>query len=586
MSLRGNVKLAVAFSVLVGALCVAPFLLASRDLGDVDQGLPFLYSDDEDVYLSRMQEIADGYPKVGSAYFYEYKNERVAQLPLGEYVYVAASRLTGLTLPQTLIAAKFFLPSILFLLVYVFLYRLLPAESSRLRTAGALAGSLIAVIGYDFVSVAEIARMLSGGDIGVRLSLWTRPVNPILGAIGVFGWLLLAWEVYVNARWWKSLFAGLLLGSLVFYFFAWGFAISVLAFFGGFLLLQKDWRRVRHFGLVLLVSFLVSAPYWYSVLFSMGGEESRAFALRNGMFFSHAPLMNKTLLAGMAVFLAGSAFIARRNGEAWKRLSREPWWMMSASLLLGGLWALNQQILTGRMIWPYHFVQYTEPVVVIVSVVIAMRIVGTRFAKPAMALCLFFGSFVLMQAALATGSYHSAMPEFRARQQQVGLYNWLNAKSSKDCVVLVASADELLVRPVPAFTSCNLYLVPWVISGVPPERIKHNFLVFMRFLDVKPEGAEAWLREHHSWVRGYFYEDWNQMFKTTQDEWSDQKAKELAEAYAEFYKRPLLETLRRYRLDYLVTEGPLPAKLKVELDPLILVDTFGSLHLYRWEDGP
>lgn len=561
-------------------------MLASRALGPDDRGLPFLYSDDEDVYLSRMQEIVDGYPAVGSAYFYEYKDERVAQLPFGEYVYVAASRLTGLSLVQTLIAAKFVLPAILFLLVYAFLLRLLPSESRRLQLAGALAGSLVAVIGFDFIHVGKYIRLLQGQDIGTRVSLWTRPVNPVLGAIGVFAWLMLIWEAYQRSRWWVMLLAGALLGALVFYFFAWGFAISVLAFLGLASLIEKNWARVRDLGLVLLISFLVSGPYWYSMLASLGNEEGRAFAIRNGMFLTHAPIFNKTLLAGLVVFLAGSAWIARRNRDAWKRLVREPWWMMSASLLLGGLWAFNQQILTGRTIWPYHFVQYTEPAVIVVCVVIAFRAFAARVPKSAMAGSILLGSFVLAQAVAAVGTYRSAMPEFRARQPQADLYRWFNANAEKDCVVLIAGSDELLVRPLTAFTHCNLYVVPWVISGVPQERIFHNFLVFMRFLDVKPEEAEAWLRENHSFVRGYFYEDWNQMFKTTQDEWSDQKARELSAAYADFTSRPLLAELRKYRLDYFVTEGPINPELKTQLDPLVAVETFGSLHLYRWEDAP
>lgn len=569
----------IVLSLAVGALCVAPHFFAVRALGSDDRGIPFLYSDDEDIYLSRMQEIVDGHRRVGSVFFYEYKDVRPVQPPYGEWIYVGLSRILRASLPDTLVVAKFLFPAILFLLVYAFAWRLLPAERSRLRQLGAIAAAIAIVPGLDILRARDVWQLLNGQDVGLHLSLWTRPVNPILGGIVVFSYLNALWEAFVRRSRWAVIAAGILLGASVFYFFCWGALISVTAIAGLCALIRKDWPRARMLASVVGISFAVSAGYWISGVQAIGGEAGRIVASRNGMLFTHAPLLNKTLIAGLFVFALASVFLIRR-GTARRDLAREPWWFVSLSLLLGGFLALNQQVVTGREIWPFHFVQYTQPFAALATVVVAFH-AFKRWPKIIVAACIALSVTTLFLAALASQTYRSVLPDFRARQQEAALYDWLNRNTAKDSVVLVIDENERMARQIPAFTSNNVYLVYWLIDGVPTDRILHNFFVFLRLNGVQPNDAEAYLRVHHSLVRGYFYEDWNQMFKTTPDAWSDEKAKELAAGYATFMRRPFAEQLKKYRLDYITNVGPLDSKLQAELPPLETVGSVGPVWVYR-----
>jgi hypothetical protein len=562
--------IAILLALLAGGLSVAPHVLATRALGDDDRGVPFMYVDDEDIYLARMQEIVDGYPNVGSPFFYEYKDERVVQPAFGERVYVILSRITGLLLPETLVLAKFLFPAILFLLVYAFAWRLLPSDRPRIRIAASSAAALLTVLGYDFLSWREMWEVLRGGDIGLRLSLWTRPVNPILGGIGVFGSLLLLWEMIERKRWWIAVSAGVLLGGLVFYFFAWGYVLSILVFLGVGFLVQKDWKRVRDLFIALVVSFLVSAPYWYGVFQSLGGD--RTLSTRNGMFFTHEPLLNKTLLLALVLFAAGSIVMARwpsplrlpgnhplqlplRKGES--MLFRESWWIMCAALLLGGLWALNQQILTGRMVWPYHFVQYTKPAVVIVLLVLAVRAFAFRFRKTVVFGCVALGLLAVAQVTLAVGTYRSVLDDFRERQREAEIFTWLNEEQPKDCVVVVKEDRERFTRQVPAFTHCNVYVSSWTFSGVPLERVEHNFFIHLRLLGVASEDARAFMLANPDLVRLAYFEDWNQVFETTTDDWLLARIDEAVPEYQAFLEGDAAEQLRTYRADVLISKEPL-----------------------------
>ncbi|MBU0546244.1 hypothetical protein KKA13_03250, partial [Patescibacteria group bacterium] len=547
-----NYSVVLLCALALGLLSVLPHLLAVRTLGVEYQGIPFMYSDDEDIYLARMQEIIDGHPALGSIFLYEYKNGFATQRSYGELFYVGLSRITGLTLPQTLVLAKFLFPILLFLFVYSFLLKILPADDLSLRKIWALVGSTLVALGFDLLSMRDLFTVLRGQDIGLQLSIWTRPVNPILGALFVFGYLNLLWKGIFNRKRWFTVAAGVLLGGSVFYFFCWGAIFSVTVVLGTIFLVQKDWSRIKDVAITIGIGFIVSAPYWISTLRSIGGEAGRTIALRNGMFFTHSPLMNKTLFAALVVFLLISAYLVRR-GKIWRELAREPWWFVMLSLLLGGLLALNQQIVTGREIWPYHFVQYTKPFAMIV-VVVTLSHLGKFRSKLFNSLGVIVLFTLFVQGVAVASTYRAVLPDFRDRQTEASVYEWINKNAEKDCVVLVVSSGERMARQIPAFTSCNVYGVYWLIDGIPAERIKHNFFVFLRLEGVDPENAEAYLREHHSLVRGYFYEDWDQMFKITPDEWSDGKAAELAPEYQEFAKQPFTQELLRYRLDYVLTD--------------------------------
>ena len=83
-----------------------------------------MQSTNEDEYLMRIQEIIDGHPSLGSPVFYEYKSEPPLSPPVGEFLYALPTLMLGISPITTLVASKFFLPALLFLLVYLLVWRL------------------------------------------------------------------------------------------------------------------------------------------------------------------------------------------------------------------------------------------------------------------------------------------------------------------------------------------------------------------------------------------------------------------------------------------------------------------------------
>ena len=66
--------LAILMAVLVGLIYVIPNVVFVLSLGNEYQGIPMMGASDTDFYLTRIQEILDGHPSVGSPVFWEYKD--------------------------------------------------------------------------------------------------------------------------------------------------------------------------------------------------------------------------------------------------------------------------------------------------------------------------------------------------------------------------------------------------------------------------------------------------------------------------------------------------------------------------------
>ena len=120
----GRHKYAIVTAVAVGIIYLAPHILFMWSLGDGYQGIPMMLTANEDFYLSRMQEILDGHPLLGSPFFFEYKDQWPLTPPVGEMFYAIPAKLLNISLVNVLLISRFVLQAILFLLVYLLINRL------------------------------------------------------------------------------------------------------------------------------------------------------------------------------------------------------------------------------------------------------------------------------------------------------------------------------------------------------------------------------------------------------------------------------------------------------------------------------
>ena len=387
-----NNYLVILAVFLVGIIYIAPSLIFIWTLGDSYKGIPMMQTSDEEAYLSRIHEILDGHPMVGSFSFFEYKNQMPLSPPTGEFFYALPSLIFGVSLTNVLIASHFVLPIILFLLIYTLIRWLTANLSCFSNKFNAVAGALWVVLGYDLIDFRSVWNFLTSKEkfLSGSLLLWARPVNPILGAIFLFSFLLLLWALWHKTKYRKTciVFAGLFLALMMAsYFFSWGMALSIWGVLIVIALAKKEWIIIKSFFGVLLATLFFSSPYWYMSWQASQSPWYHDSVLRMGLFYTHYPLLNKLMLVVLALYLAltgWSLFIKNRPfsfslGYLRKFFdSFQTWHWFCLAFVLGALWAYSQQIVTGITIWPYHFVQYSIPLAIMVIMVLLFNVIKEK----------------------------------------------------------------------------------------------------------------------------------------------------------------------------------------------------------------
>ncbi|MEK7169752.1 MAG: hypothetical protein AAB767_00515 [Patescibacteria group bacterium] len=584
--------LAVIFALLISVIYGLPMVMFPLSLGGEYQGVAMLRTANEESYLGRIHDIVDGHGTLGSPFLFEYKAEPPLTPPAGEWLYALPALIFGVSLVTVLSVSKFILPVILFLLVYVLILRL-TGDGGWQAKLNAVAGGLFVVLGYDLIDYRTVLSYLRGIEAPASFLLWARPVNPILGALFLFSFLLCVFAIMRNTKYRKSaVFFGAFFLACMFssYFFSWGVALSILAMLVLFLLFRKEYKAVSVLALTVFLGILFATPYFFVVWHASQSPWYGSSVLRNGLFLTHYPIVNKLLCVTLLFFLltiAADFFLKRKKALA---VTLEPWHLLTSAFLLGGFWAYSQQILTGRTIWPYHFVQYTIPLAMVVVMVLLSRIVREHsktlwgvLVSVVILSSLSFGIYTQVSA------YRQAYPYFAGIQHYGALFSWLNSKE-KDCVVFInedSSETIMLNTIIPAYTHCNRYTSSELYSLMPEDRSLDAYLFTLRLRGVSAEEIDRYMQGHKNEAGGYLASNWQGVFGVKDfpdfsDPIFEKRLKEFPVKYKQFMQEDFEQALRKYRLDYIVIKGEPSADTEELLQSRTVLYTDGDVKVYQF----
>lgn len=562
----------LVLAFVVGVISVGPAILAPLALGNAYQGVQYAYIADEGTYRARIHEVLEGHWSASSPFAYEYKDASVIIPPVNEWFYAIPASVFGLS--ATLLASKFVLPALLFLLAFFFTKRLIGNGDDRDTLIAAIAAGLLVTLGIEFVDYGYLFSLFMGAS--PRLLLWTRLVNPIMGAVQLFALLIFLQSAIERS--WRYIYiaAGVALASMIGYFFSFTVGGAV---FGALLLaylVKRDFGVARELFGVFLVFLACTAPYWLYVFTTLGRSGGEEAALKAGMEFMRAPVLNKALLA-TTLIVGGLALYAARGGLLRRHMRA---WIFIGAMVLGSWIAFNQQILTGRVIWYYHFVQYTVPLAYVSLVVASYFSLGQLLprlwktgAVTVSALCVVYGLYSIT-------SFFPNLPAFAKEQEYAPVFTWLNQNAGPDCVVFAPEANDQLNKFIAAYTNCDTYTTGNTYAAIPRERILHNYFLELRFRNVAPDEVRAYALSNEEEVRVMFYNDWSQLYGRGRDRWFLSQVDALETSYQEFVKGDLDTQLHQYRIDYILTHGELGMPIKNLLPHVREVAEFGTYYLY------
>jgi hypothetical protein len=568
------------FAILVGIVLVVPMVLIPVSVGEKYQGVQYLPLDDEDIYRARINEVLEGHLFITSPFFYEYKDFPLVVPPFNEWLYVLLALCIGLS--WSIVVLKFLLPASLFFLVYLLVYRLTKRSDGTDDIDAVLIASLstglLVTLGFEFVHYKYIWNVLHGGV--ANPIIWSRIVNPIVGAVQLFGFLVLLEAINSRRFKYAYLYAGVLLSITIGYFFTLGMSLAIL----GSLLLtvvwRKEWVIARELVYVGVIGFVLSIWYWIKIFSSISGTEGSLVGLRNGMSFTHTPVLNLALLAGTLFVVLSAIIVYFRH----RMFPYPKSWNFVFALILGSWVAFNQQIITGREVWYGHFFQYSVPLVYVALGVIAYH--SWRLLYPRIWLWCSVGIMIItsLYGLFTISQVLSRETEFARIQEYAPVFTWLNNNTGKECVVFIKEYDEEFERLIPAYTHCDVYSSTWTFSGVPSERVLHNYLLRLRLSGLQAEDAHAYLMHDVEKVRGYFYMDWKQMFSYEVDDWYIEKVNYLENEYTKFLQGDLQDQMSIYRMDFLMSKDPVLEGTIEGLPHLYFIKRIGNYYVYSQKE--
>lgn len=457
---------AYGMALIMGALMLAPY--AYFTFSQNYRGIAMMGQDAEEHYLARIQEAYDGYPSLGSV-FLPYKDTPYLLPGLGENFVAGLGHILGMAAPQVNLFSKFVFPFFVFLLLYGF-----ALEVSRSR-ASALLGATVAMLGTVLMSNPhEILALLQGSSVTAGIT-WSRPINPEVSGLLLFGALWLIYRAYRTRvlGLWQMLAIGTLTGMALYVsVYVWSFLGVLILILFCYTLWQRDYQLAKRFFVTGSVALLYAIPFAINFLQAKAHASYTATTLAQGVLTSHAPVLGLWIgvLLLMPILLWPKALAESRT-----------FFVICAVTLLV---VLNQQVLTGFYLQPGHYHWYiTKPLVgIVLGLCVALwakHFYGTRMQ---LLVCAVGILMLLAHGALAQKVFYlKNLPEANAVQAYAPLFNYLNEHSSE-----VIYTNPLLSIYVPIYTGSDAPGNGYAIFYFVPE----DYFAKLQALQSKPT-AEA-----------------------------------------------------------------------------------------------
>src|SRR3989344_3460902 len=446
MSARLLLKLRSHWSALAAALLVAlfvasPIIVFPYVAGSEYRGINIMhFGSDEYLYLVRGKDALEG-NRLGQPFLAEVKSGQDPTFSYAEKMLVAPLRILGVSERVNIVTyyniLNFISVVVIVLLMYAFALRL---SGNR---AIALAGAVFAITGYSITEAHTL--FYSSYDV------YGRSVFPFMSSIPFFGFLIALHEALVVRRDWRSsIVAGFILGLLCYiYFHAWAFAFALVAALALLYALLRDWPRVIQVCAIGALGAVLGAYNIIQLFLYVGGP----FAAQLSYFYyaieGHFCVMSNTGLATAVLLLI---LVYRRGRDA-----NTPF---IAAVIAAGWIAVNQQIITGRVVqYGHYFWYFISPLSIIIAAYLLWRLLPPRLARVLPILIIGLGFFNI--AGQQYRAFRADVPAKLQEQVYAPIIEELNTLPNG--VILAGGGGESDTFLIPIYTDHDLY---WTSAAV------------------------------------------------------------------------------------------------------------------------
>ena len=479
----------VLFSLLVGSIYIYPDIRFILDSGSEFNGFTLTATADEAFYLSRLNAVYNGDYALASGGLYEHRGDLWLVPPFTEVLLGSIGKSLNIPVQYLDIIFSFIFPVVIFWLIYLLVLNL--SGSSRSGFIGAAS----VLFGYAFFSTKlEIIKAICL-DFDFAQPLWfLRPFSPQLIYIPFILALFLIFKfVSSRSRWSLVLTAFAIVWLNYLHLFIWAFICAGLGVRLIIALFRKEKLISKNIIFIFIVSFILAIPYWFNHYQITQSPSYSFLQIIFGAESSHRMILPKIYILVTLLILYMS------------RKSRDNTFWYVLSFLLGGIVCLNQQVISGTIIEPVHWTNYTNKTFLIIGMVACLRyavLPGSLLRKiPANSILtckkvvsiLLICFFVIIGIIQQNNYYHDKKKDFLELQTLSGAAHWLNNNTSKEDVVLTDSIRFpafVFVRNLLLYTHNYYYLSVEAHSLISQDEKEHRLLSAMRFFDYTPKEAE------------------------------------------------------------------------------------------------
>jgi hypothetical protein len=407
-----------------GVLLAAPFIVA-RDGGVYPE-----LTNDQNYYLARVQEVRDGHPLIASPYLAAYKDTAPVTISSAEIVMAGVLSLLDLPTAAGLVLFPFIFSSVLLVLI--------SAIGRRLGAprAWALIGAALVCVGPYFFTFA-------------------RPVSPqfngIFWLLGVLGLCMMAEKPS-----WKWVAVQALAVGMLFYIYPY-YWTHLIVVYGLLAIVYRSKKIIA----VIVGALMIGSGALYLAYKAHELPYYHESLVRLGFVATHSP--SGVLLSAASLLLVGAIATV-----AWKTKQKSRPLVIAGALVMGGVIAMNQHLVTGiNMEFSSHYALQ----IVCADLFLIIAAVTTFGWWPWLS-----KRWVLIPAAalVLVWSAHFVLAPYRSAEKQRGTLDdqaqiiaWLDAHAKPGDTV---SAPENVATFIPAYTSLNVFFARGANFGFMPDQ--------------------------------------------------------------------------------------------------------------------
>ena len=485
----------IAFSALT-LLIQSPWIVLPFYAGYAYQGINIMqFGTDEHYYLARANAVLQG-RSLGHPLVAVDGELPDSVMSVVEKVFMMPLRALGLSshidVPMLYNILNTIGVFVLLVLIYLLVYAM--SESALLAAAAAI----FAIGGYHWLEYGTVIKMLLTGQqiFSPTYNIFGRSTQPYTALVPFVGFLICTYRALMqelprpslqNAWSFRYVLgAGVLFGSLFYnYFYAWTFA---LAFLGCVTLTSLVWRKwgsavtaiaVGSVGIVLGAYPLYGLFQLYTS--DMGRELSYFFLGTYGHIFIRSQ-------SGVAVLiLFGIYWYLHRN-------DKNNFFILA--LILAGWVALEQQLVTGRVIESDHYYWYfILPMSIALATYMGARLVGMYSQALARWMCiaLIVGAFICTVG----GQYRSFLLALPIHMREQDFAPVLKKLQELPEGVILGDAGGRGTSMLPnIYTQDTAFFNFFALVGVYPKDMYRDALYTYLYINkVSRSDAEAYLRK-------------------------------------------------------------------------------------------